>query len=48
MGRRAESPMDLHVDCHAGHRGEETPRRFALGSRHVEVLEVVLRASWVV
>ena len=35
--------MDVHVDCHAGHRGEETPRRFALGSRQVEVLEVVDR-----
>jgi hypothetical protein len=29
------------MDVHVGHRGEETPRRFALGSRQVEVLEVV-------
>ncbi len=36
-------PMDVHVDCYAGHRGEETPRRFELGGRRVEVLEVLDR-----
>ena len=35
--------MDIQVDCHAGHRGEETPRRLALGSRRVEVVEVIDR-----
>jgi hypothetical protein len=35
--------MDLRVECYAGHRGEETPRRFDLGGRRVEVLEVVDR-----
>jgi len=35
--------VDVHVDCYAGHRGEETPRRFELGGRRVEVLEVVDR-----
>src|SRR3954462_11079813 len=35
--------MDGRVDCHAGHRGEETPRRFDLGGRVREVLEVLDR-----
>jgi len=33
--------MRLRVDCYAGYRGEETPRRFYLGDRCVEVLEVI-------
>ena len=35
--------MDVRVDCYAGHRGEETPRRFALGGRTREVTEVIDR-----
>ena len=35
--------MDLEVECHAGHRGEETPRRIVLGGRVVAVAEVVDR-----
>jgi hypothetical protein len=35
----------LRVACHAGYRGEETPRRFFLGEREVEVVEVLDR--WV-
>ncbi|HYD39653.1 MAG TPA: hypothetical protein VEB43_02395 [Anaeromyxobacter sp.] len=35
--------MDLDVECHAGHRGEETPRRLVLGGRAVSVVEVVDR-----
>ncbi len=35
--------MDVRVDCHAGHRGEETPRRFELGGRVREVVEVLDR-----
>jgi hypothetical protein len=31
------------VDCYAGHRGEETPRRFRLGDRHIEIAEVLDR-----
>ncbi|GAB4355895.1 MAG: hypothetical protein Kow00114_06530 [Kiloniellaceae bacterium] len=31
----------IRVDCHAGHRREETPRRFHLGTRTVAVAEVV-------
>lgn len=33
--------MDLRVECHAGYRGEETPRRLRLGQRRVEVVEVI-------
>jgi hypothetical protein len=33
----------IRVDCYCGHRGEETPRRFWLSSRAVEVSRVVDR-----
>ncbi|MEW6487258.1 MAG: hypothetical protein AB1578_05000 [Thermodesulfobacteriota bacterium] len=35
--------MDVHVECYAGYRGEETPRRFHLGAREVVVEEVLDR-----
>lgn len=28
------------MECYSGHRGEETPRRFAFGERNIEVTEV--------
>lgn len=31
----------IEVECYAGHRGEETPRRFSLGERSIEVAEVL-------
>jgi hypothetical protein len=31
----------IEVECYAGHRGEETPRRFHLGERVVEVAELL-------
>lgn len=33
--------LSLHVECYAGYRGEETPRRFTIGTRSIEVVEVV-------
>ena len=33
----------IEVECYAGHRGEETPRRFHLGERVIEVAEVLDR-----
>ncbi len=33
----------VHVECYAGYRGEETPRRIRLGERAVEVLDVLDR-----
>ncbi|WP_455206583.1 hypothetical protein [Kaarinaea lacus] len=35
--------LSLHVECYAGYRGEETPQRFRLKSRNIEVTEVVDR-----
>jgi hypothetical protein len=33
----------MKVECYAGYRGEETPRRFYLGKRRVEVVDVLDR-----
>ncbi len=33
----------VSVECHAGHRGEETPRRFRMDERTIEVAEVLDR-----
>ncbi len=33
----------LRVECYAGYRGEETPRRFVDGDRRVEVTEILDR-----
>jgi hypothetical protein len=35
--------MDVKVDCYSGYRAEETPRRFELDGRRVEVVEVIDR-----
>ncbi len=32
--------MEIRVDCYAGYRGEETPRRLTMGTRHIEVVTV--------
>jgi len=34
----------VRVDCYAGYRGEETPRRFVIGERPVAIREV--RDRW--
>ena len=44
MSRDAPALWGVDVECHAGYRGEETPRRFRLGERQVEISEVV--DSW--
>jgi len=36
-------PMEIRVDCYSGYRGEETPRRFRLDDREVEIREVLDR-----
>ena len=33
----------ITVECYAGHRGEESPRRFFLGKKSVEVSEILDR-----
>jgi hypothetical protein len=38
-----ESSFEIRVECYAGYRGEETPRRFFLHDRRIEVAEVLDR-----
>jgi len=38
-----ENALEVRVDCYAGYRGEETPRRFYLEKRRIEVAEVLDR-----
>jgi len=35
--------ITVRVECHAGHRGEETPRRFQIDGRRIEVVEIIER-----
>jgi len=35
--------MRIEVECYAGYRGEETPRRLRFDDRKIEVVEVVDR-----
>ena len=35
--------LPVDVVCHAGYRGEETPRRFGLSGAEIEIAEVVDR-----
>ena len=37
------SRLRIKVECYAGHRGEETPVRFYIGNRCIEVLDVLDR-----
>jgi hypothetical protein len=41
LDRAAGVKESIQVDCYAGHRGEELPRRFTVGDRQIEVIEVV-------
>jgi hypothetical protein len=42
MNQMAEKPpFSIAVDCHAGYRGEETPRTLQLGDRRIGVAEVL-------
>jgi hypothetical protein len=42
-GTPRDEPLTITVECYAGYRGEETPRRFRLGERQVEIVDVVNR-----
>ena len=35
--------LEIRVDCYAGYRGEETPYRFWMGNRSIEVRKVLDR-----
>lgn len=39
----SQDPLTLRVECHAGYRGEESPLRFHIGTRTIEVVEVIDR-----
>ena len=44
MNEGGDAPrLDVRVECYAGYRAEETPRRFHLGERRIEVVEVLDR-----
>jgi hypothetical protein len=34
---------EVRVECHAGYRGDETPRRFHIGGRTIEIAQVLSR-----
>ena len=34
---------EVLVSCYAGHRGEETPRKFRIGEREIDVAEIIDR-----
>jgi hypothetical protein len=36
-------PLTIRVECYTGHLGEETPRRFYLGDKPIEIEEVIDR-----
>ena len=38
-----ERNLAVRVDCYAGYRGDETPVRFFLGERKIEVVQVLDR-----
>ena len=37
------SPLGVDVECYAGYRGEETPRRFGVAGTKIEIAEVIDR-----
>lgn len=39
----SEGPVAIRVECYSGYRSEETPRRFYVGERQVEVAELLDR-----
>ena len=36
-------PLTIRVECYACYRGEETPRRFFMGDKSIEIKEVIDR-----
>ena len=40
-GRKVESGFAVAVECHAGYRGDEQPRRFRFGKRTIEIEETL-------
>jgi hypothetical protein len=42
-GHEPEEAAAVRVECYAGHRAEEAPRRFFIGRREVQVTEIIDR-----
>jgi hypothetical protein len=42
-GHDKEETTAIRVECYAGHRAEESPRRFFLGQREISVSEIIDR-----
>lgn len=38
-------PLTIRVECYAGYQGEESPRRFFMGDKAIEIEEVIDRWS---
>jgi len=45
MDRWSNPGLSVRVECHAGYRGKETPRRFTVGARSVEAAAELLARS---
>jgi hypothetical protein len=43
MSASRPSIRAVRVQCHAGYRAEESPRRFFTGQRQIEVIEIIDR-----
>ncbi|NOR41259.1 MAG: hypothetical protein GQ537_08625 [Gammaproteobacteria bacterium] len=39
----AEQPGQVRVECYAGHRADEEPRRFFIGEREIKINEIIDR-----
>jgi len=42
-GHSESQPAAVRVDCYAGHRAEESPRRFFIGKREILVIDIIDR-----
>ncbi|MDK2957673.1 MAG: hypothetical protein PWQ57_3171 [Desulfovibrionales bacterium] len=43
MATNQGGSWEIQVECYAGYRAEETPRRFRLGANPVEIMEILDR-----
>jgi hypothetical protein len=43
MAPKEGNPLNIRVSCYAGYRGEETPKRFQIGSTTIEIEEILDR-----
>ena len=43
MSNTEREPFQISVECYAGYRGEQTPIRFRLGDRTVDIVDVIDR-----